>query len=381
VNILIDGVFFQLSNTGIARFWRSILPRMSALSGHNFYMLDRGNAPDLPGVTNIEFPAYLDRDAPADSALIQHMCDHLKIDSFTSTYYTTPLETPAVMVVHDMIPERLHFEMKSRIWLEKTTAISYAQRYVCISQQTKNDLLHFYPEIPEQTTTVAHCGVEHAVFRPRTDREVKTFLKKIEQSKPYFLLVGTREGDKGYKNTLLFFKALKELPTFNADILCVGGERRLSEECVPLIPRGSKCRRLELTDEELACAYAGAIALVYPSLYEGFGMPVAEAMACGCPVITTHRGSLAEVSGGAAHRVDGYSTSEMARALLETQHSASRGTMVRAGLHQSQRFNWEVPARAVIQSLEEVNARAKEGRYTDFFQRWKALRTLQQQVD
>jgi glycosyltransferase involved in cell wall biosynthesis len=354
---------------------------MAALSEHNFYMLDRGNAPDVPGVTNIEFPAYLDRDAPADSTLIQRMCDHLKIDAFTSTYYTTPIETPAVMVVYDMIPERLHFQMKSRVWLEKTTALSYAQRYVCISQQTKNDLLYFYPEIPEQAVTLAYCGVEHSVFKPQTDDEIQTFLKKIGQSKPYFLLVGTREGDKGYKNALLFFKALKDLPTFNADILCIGGERRLSEECVPLIPQGSRCRRLELTDEELACAYAGAIALVYPSLYEGFGMPVAEAMACKCPVITTDHGSLSEVARGAACLIDGYSIKQMTGALLNVQDLTVRESMVVAGERNAQRFNWNTLAQATIHSLEVVNSNAKEGLYATFFERWRALRTLQGQVD
>lgn len=381
MNILIDGVFFQLNNTGIARLWRSILPRMAALSGHNFYMLDRGNAPDVPGVTNIEFPAYLDRDAPADSTLIQRMCDHLKIDAFTSTYYTTPLETPAVMVVYDMIPERFNLETRSRIWLEKTTAIHYAQRYVCISQQTKNDLLHFYPEIPDQATTVAYCGVEYSVFKPQTDSDVQTFLKKIRQSKPYFLLVGTREGDKGYKNALLFFKALKDLPAFNADILCVGGERRLSEECIPLIPQGSKCRRLELTDEELAWAYAGAVALVYPSLYEGFGMPVVEAMACRCPVITTDRGSLSEVARGAACLIDGYSIQQMTGALLKVQDPTVRESMVVAGARNAQRFTWDALTQAVIQSLEDVSSKAKAGLYATFFERWRALRTLQGQVD
>jgi len=95
---------------------------------------------------------------------------------------------------------------------------------------------------------------------------------------------------------------------------------------------------LELSDEALQCAYAGALALAYPSRYEGFGMPLIEAMACGCPVITAHNSAIPEVAGDAALYVDPNDTAAMARALREMQDSARRGHWIAKGYQQAKRF-------------------------------------------
>jgi glycosyltransferase involved in cell wall biosynthesis len=95
-----------------------------------------------------------------------------------------------------------------------------------------------------------------------------------------------------------------------------------------------------LSDEELQCAYSGAVALVYPSRYEGFGLPVLEAMACSCPVITCHNSSIPEVGGEAAIYVDPDDVAGMCRALLTVQEPTTRGDRIARGLAQAKNFSW-----------------------------------------
>jgi hypothetical protein len=111
---------------------------------------------------------------------------------------------------------------------------------------------------------------------------------------------------------------------------------------------------LQLSDEELSIAYSGATALVYPSIYEGFGMPVAEAMACGCPVITCYNSSLPEVAGEAAIYVNETDVNGMIDALCEVQKANVRRRMIETGLQQVQKFSWSNMADTVSSAL--INA-------------------------
>ena len=167
MNVLIDGVFFQLANTGIARVWRSVLPQLAKLPDLTITMLDRGNCPDIDGIRKAQFPSYKDKHNTADSQLIQRMCAEFSADVFISTYYTTPLTTPSVAVLYDMIPERMGFELDMRAWQEKELCIAHARRHLCISGQTRADLLEFYPELDPANVLVAPCGVDSLVFQPR----------------------------------------------------------------------------------------------------------------------------------------------------------------------------------------------------------------------
>lgn len=379
--LLVDGVFFQMTNTGIARVWASVLSILGRDQRFEIHLLDRGNAPSIPGVRNIPFPAYQFQYCPADSELIQQICDHYRIDLFTSTYYTSPMRTPMVLLVYDMIPELFGFDMSLRGWTEKATAISYAQDYLCISHNTRKDLLMLYPEIPEERVAVAHCGVDEDVFHERSEHEVAAFRERYGLDRPYFLFVGSRVQHNGYKNSSLFFEALSQLDDPGFDVFCAGGEPEIEPSILDSLPRGVRCQRAHLTDDELATAYGGALALVYPSLYEGFGMPVIEAMASGCPVITTHHGSLAEAAGNAAVLVSGTSATEMAEALLRIQDAGMRARLRARGLAHARRFRWQDIADRLAACLMDLQHRADAGAYEEFFEEWQRIRTMQAAVD
>jgi hypothetical protein len=215
MRLVVDGVFFQLNNTGIARVWESVLRLMAKRHDVEIFLLDRGGAPGIDGMTPVSFPHYLIGPAPLDSITIQNVCDTLGADVFTSTYYSTPTRTPMALMVYDMIPALFDFDMRVRGWKEKETAISYAQRYLCISHSTRADLLRLYPEIDPDHAQVAYCGLDTTAFCPRPAAEVAAFRAAHGLHRPYFLFVGSRVQHKSYKNSDLFFAALRQMTQGN----------------------------------------------------------------------------------------------------------------------------------------------------------------------
>jgi len=351
--VVVDGVFFQDHNTGIARVWRSLLDEWvrSGFAEH-LVLLDRtGSAPQIAGVRRRVVAAHNYEHLAQDREMLQLACDAENATAFVSTYYSRPLATPCLMMVYDMIPEVFGLDPRAPEWREKADCIANARRFVTISRSTARDLTDMYPVIDPGCITVAHCGVE-ALFRPSGEDEVEPFKRRLGLGKPYFLLVGGRGG--GYKNARTFFRAFAMLPDRHRyAVLWAGGAHAPDDEERALCA-GSEVHLLRLDDEELRLAYGGAVALAFPSAYEGFGMPVAEAMACGCPVITTTSASLPEVAGGAAIMVTPTDVEQLVDALERVQRPAIRRDLVKRGLVQAQGFSWARMAEAVASVLREI---------------------------
>jgi glycosyltransferase involved in cell wall biosynthesis len=380
MSLVIDGVFFQLAQSGIARVWRAVLPRLAAELEMPIVLLDRGGIDmEIPGVEVVPFPSYKSKFNAYDSILLEKVCRHYDAAVFASTYYTTPLQTPSLLLVYDMIPERLDFDLTQRDWREKEIAIAHARRHICISHNTRKDLLEYYPELDPETTTVAHCGIEPSVFKPADERVVAEFRRRVGLTRPYYIFVGSRAQHKNYKNASLFFDAVSTMRNIDFDVLCVGGEKNI--EMSQSDGMGHKIIQLDLDDESLAVAYSGAAALVYPSLYEGFGLPVAEAMSCRCPVISTAHGSLPEVTGDAALTVGGRSIPEMVEALRTVRETSVRERLVKAGVSQASQFRWESFAHEVAQAVQTIASDNRAGAYRAFYDKWAELRALQGEVD
>ncbi len=194
-------------------------------------------------------------------------------------------------------------------------------------------------------------------------------------------MVGAREQGHGYKNGAHFFNAASGIRDFEFEILCVGGEKTIDPNALASLPGNVSARRVDLTDNALALAYCGAEALIFPSLYEGFGMPVAEAMACGCPVITTRYGSLAEIAGEAAIFVSGRDEGEMRGAMRSVREREHRASLIKMGLQRAARYDWDVMAREFYDLLKKAKEQGDELATREFFDRWTKLRRIQAEVD
>jgi glycosyltransferase involved in cell wall biosynthesis/predicted O-methyltransferase YrrM len=349
--IVIDGVFFQLFQTGIARVWKSLLEEWSVTSfGKNIIVLDRaGTAPQIPGIRYRQIPAFNVDDLDGDRQMLQSICDEEGADVFTSTYYTTPISTPSVLMIYDLIPEVLGWDLEHPNWRGKVQAIEQASAYASISENSAQDLMRFYPSTNSRQIDVTYCGVSDK-FAPVSLTELQAFQAKYGIQKPYFLITS---GHDGYKNTILFFKAFAKLINSSAfDIVCTSD---LPDE-YRQFTQGSTVHHMRLSDEGLRLAYAGAVALIYPSKYEGFGLPVIEALACGCPVITCPTASLPEVAGEAALYVQDEDVNGMTDALCEIQKPSVRQTLINKGLAQAQKFSWTKMARQVGDILVNVQS-------------------------
>lgn len=346
--IVIDGVFFQLYQTGIARVWRSLLEQWAKTEfAQHLVVLDRASsAPRIEGIRYRGMEPFDYAKMERDRQVLQIICDEENADAFVSTYYTTPLSTPSLFMCHDMIPELFGWDLKHPMWRQKHEAIERASGFVCVSQASRQDLLKLFPRIDPAKVAVTPLAAARC-FYSRSTEEVNFVREATGTTRPYFLTVGARGG---YKNTQLTFAALAQFDRLAEFDLFCAGLTTLEEEYQRVVP-GKEVKAFNLTDDELAAAYSGAVALLHPSSYEGFGLPVLEAMACGCPVITTRGGSLAEVAGDAAIFVEPDDVTGMTAALHEVLRPDVRRRMAQAGLEQAKKFSWEKTADGVRHAL------------------------------
>lgn len=375
--IIVDGVIFQYAaNGGIERVWRSFLREWVASGfAERILLLERGGAgPRMPGLPTRSIPSWDGARTGEDAFRLQRVCDEEGAALFVSTYYTSPIGTPSVMLVHDFIPERLGLDMTDPVWGEKRLAIEHASAYACVSENTRHDLAALEPASHGKQVDVVSNGVDAHFFGGSED-DAERFRLTYGVERPYFLVVGHRFGLGGYKNVALVFRALREwADVSHHELVCVGGLEAIEGELEAIAGQRLRVHRLSLSDDELRGAYAGAVALVYPSRYEGFGLPVLEAMASGCPVITTPVSSLPDIAGDAALYVGPDDEDALRRAFDEVRDANRREALIAAGRRRAAEFTWPEAAAGFAAALsagaEADTAEARRERE----ERWTARR-------
>jgi glycosyltransferase involved in cell wall biosynthesis len=225
----------------------------------------------------------------------------------------------------------------------KRKAIMAADALICISENTKQDLLRFF-QVPESRITVTHLATHLNANMAAGPEPVP--------ERPYFLFVGTRHYHKNFR---LLLEALAKAVSVERDIcLAVISRPEFNDEEKKIISDLKLETHIEqrgdVTDEHLAKLYRSSLGLVYPSLYEGFGLPPLEAMSCGGPVIVARSSSLPEVVGDAGLYFDPYSADELADALVQLRRNDSlRAELIRKGFERAALFNWAKTAAETVE--------------------------------
>lgn len=293
-----------------------------------------------------------------------------RVDLLHSMAYVAPIawRGPSVVTVLDMsfqlFPER--FRPWNRLYLRLLTGVTVrrASRIIAISSNTRQDVVRLLG-VAETKVDVVPCGVDSS-FRPLSQDQQDAF--RLIRGLPgrYMLFLGTLEPRKNICRLLEAYHLLRvEWPCGKGPppSLVIAGARGWYfaeiEKTVERLGLRSEVRLVGyLPPEELPLWYASAELFVYPSLYEGFGLPVLEAMACGTAVITSNRSSLPEVSGDAGVLVNPESVSEIAHAMrnLLTQPD-TRHELERCGLARAAHFSWDRTARDTIAVYERALGR------------------------
>jgi glycosyltransferase involved in cell wall biosynthesis len=253
-----------------------------------------------------------------------------------------------IVTVHDMIPELMPRTRRRLDFLTlKQRYVESADQVICVSESTKQDLLKVYGLI-RAPIHVIHHGVNPR-FTPEAPRV--DFLPER-----YVLFVGHRHQ---YKDADVLFKAFAKVAEKDSDIqlLCVGGNGLSARESTLLEELGIRSRVSQrfLSDELMAAAYAHAAVFVFPSHFEGFGLPALEAMASGTPTILARASSLPEVGGDASLYFEPGAAGELADVIGEVlKDSGTRDVLVSRGLERARSFSWETAARKTAAVYEEA---------------------------
>ena len=371
MKIVFDGqIFSQQSYGGISRYFVRLAEQLLALQVDvnvlapfhvNKYLYE------LPGVyvhglrlgsfppRTLRFFVELNRQI---SAL---WMQRLKPDLLHETYYS---QKPVInkikariLTVYDMIHEKFPSEFGSNDTTSgfKRIAVTRADHIICISHSTKKDLCELFG-VPSEKVSVVHLGFEH--FNKGLVNK-----KVIKTNRPYLLYVGIRRGYKNFESTLIAIATSPQIRE-KFDLIAFGGGQFSTEELLLLSTLGftsSTVKQVDGDDLLLGELYSSASAFIYPSLYEGFGLPLLEAMAHSCPVITSNTSSLPEVAGPAAQYFDPTDIQDQSKAIQAVLFNEKRRVeLISSGRKRLDLFSWERCASETLDVYKQVlSARLK----------------------
>lgn len=371
----------QRGKTGVAQYVFGLLQALLSLKEHHpftLFVLEDDLALFDFARNQVEIVSVPERFRPAAKNILWHQTrlprlarnhglDVLHIPSYRRMLWSATCAS--VATIHDLAP--FHVQNKydwKRMFYGRVIARRLAARQdhiIAISENTARDLRRFF-HLPSQRITVIHNGIDHRRFHP--DQTTPSgILKKYALQPPFFLYVARLEHPgKNHVRLISAFEEFKAATRSEWRLVFAGSDWNGAEfihAAVRTSPFATDIQSLGFVpDHDLPDLYRAAGAFVYPSLYEGFGFPPLEAMACGCPAITSTRGSLGEVVGRAAALVDPEDIHSIAKQLyiLSTDVTA-RNQFRAAGLAQADLYDWSRTANETMRLYERAFTDSRNG--------------------
>ncbi len=361
----------KIRDFGIGTYVRNLITGLAAIDQENRYLLltheeDRELLTGLPD----NFQAITESAgvySMRELATLAWQLFRLRPDLYHATHYVLPLYVPSrvVVTIHDIIhvlypeflPNGLAFIYATRMIRR---SLLRGDRIIAVSNNTKQDLIDYF-DVDGTKIEVVYNGVEERFRHRLAPEEIGRRLAAFGLERPYLLFVGNPKPHKNLDNVVKAYARARRLAGFDAPLVCVGdrtpGESRIRQRAEQL-GLGDRVKLLGHVEfEDLAALYQGAAVFLYPTLYEGFGLPVVEAMASGVPVITSNTSALREVANGYAHLVDPLDLDAIAQAIARCMTDPDhRVRLIERGRARAEAFRWERAAeqtRAIyLQAIE-----------------------------
>lgn len=359
MNIIFDNIIFSLQKSGGGSvYWTELIKRFNSDNNLDvcFYEHEESTAnifrSDISlhnlkreSFLNLKIRRYLNFTKPVNEKSIFH-----------SSYFRISKSPNAINVttIHDFTTEKFRTGLAKWVNLkQKKYAVYNSAGVVCISENTKKDLLHFCPNVDEKKIRVIYNGVSDDFFYIDDDfniSEKEERFSNLENYK-YLLYIGHRTNYKNFPIAVETAAKFKD----KYKLVVVGEPFTEDEKTFVESKLGDNYLLLsKLRNKELNFLYNKAFALLYPSSYEGFGIPIVEAMKTHCPVIATYNSSIPEVAGDAAILCENTNEKEFAKSVQCLENKSFRDNLIEKGIEQSKKFNWDKTYQEYLEFYQEL---------------------------
>ncbi|HEX9731635.1 MAG TPA: glycosyltransferase family 1 protein [Thermoanaerobaculia bacterium] len=359
----------KLRDFGIGTYVRNLIRELGRLDEENRYLLlvgprGQGTLRRLPENFRqvvVRSPVYSVRE------LIRLSWEllRLRVDLYHATHYVLPALVPckAVVTIHDIIhllypeflPNRVAFLYAQRMIRR---SLQRGQRIITVSRNTKDDLTGYF-RMEGEKIQVVYNGIEDSFRERLSGEDLDRWMKNLGLERPYFLFVGNPKPHKNLDNVVKAYARALKLHEFPHRLVCVGDRDGVEFKIRQRARQAGLGERLlilgHVAQEALPAIYQGASLFLYPTLYEGFGLPVVEAMASCVPVITSNTSALKEIAAGYAHLVNPLDVEGIAQAIVQcVTDKEHRESLCKLGQRRSQDFRWSVAAEKTLAIYREV---------------------------
>lgn len=339
MNLIIDNIIFSLQKSGgISVVWKELLSRLLKENQISkiLSIFEYKNAITYNIFRKeLEIPSHILRNEPEKHLVIKRYFSpnvkYSKEDIFHSSYYRYLKGARNITTIHDFTYEHYVKGVKQKVHsYQKKLAVLNSEKIICISNNTRDDLLRFIPQVNPEKIEVIYNGVNEGFYPVIKPQTLEGFPYGKEE---YLLFVGDRKSPYKQFNLAVGVAKSAKMP-----LVIVG--RPLSQEEKKCLASIKYHVLTGVSTKILNILYNNAFCLLYPSLYEGFGIPVIEAQRAGCPVIAGANSSITEVIGKGGIALETLDIPNILTAIQTIGQSSYRNEIIKHGLENSQRFSW-----------------------------------------